>query len=129
MIIAGQKLPDKNTGYGIHPMFRKPETPRPSIPEPSVSLSDPVSTAEATILAFTAERSLSYSDVPDIIALSKTLAKDRQALDRLSMDRTTASYKMTHGLGKTFQDELIDDLQNSYFSLNRDECTRPMFVL
>ena len=66
---------------------------------------------------------MTYSDVPDLIALSKSLAEDKAALDALKMDRTTASYKMTHGLCKTMKDELIEDLKNSFFSLNLDECT------
>ena len=76
-----------------------------------------MATAEAKVLGFQAEKSLSYSIVPDIIELSKDLAKDRAALDSLTMDRTSVSYTMTHGLGKTFQEELIKDLQTSFFSL------------
>ena len=99
------------------------ERPQSSIPQPQVSLTDRVSTAEATILAFAAEKSLPYTVVPDIIALIKSLSKDRQALDEISMDRTSASYKMTHRLGKIFQEEYVEDLQTSFFSLNIDECT------
>ncbi|XP_030828178.1 uncharacterized protein LOC115919185 [Strongylocentrotus purpuratus] len=91
--------------------------------EPNVSLPDRQAYAEATILAFTAEHSLPFSIVNDLIHLNQELAKDKQVLENLSMDRTTASYKMTHGLSKTFHEELIEDLKSSHFSLNIDECT------
>lgn len=88
-----------------------------------MSIADRVSIAEAKVLAFAAEKSMTFSDIPAIIALSKSLAKDKVALDTIHMDRTTASYKMTHGLGKTLKEELIEELQNTFFSLNIDECT------
>ncbi|XP_071506624.1 uncharacterized protein [Diadema antillarum] len=125
-LLPGQKPPEssQDTSYGLHPAFRKTAAnPTPTIPEPQVSLADRVSTAEASLLAFAAEKSLPYSVVPDLIDLSKSLAKDKQVLDRLSMDRTTASYKMTHGLGRHFTDACVKDLQESFFSLNIDECT------
>ena len=37
---------------------------------------------------------LSYSSVPKAIELSKELARDPATVDKLSMDRTTASYKL-----------------------------------
>ena len=46
------------------------------------------------LFGFAAENSLSYSVVPKVIALSMELARDPDALDKLSMDRTTASYKL-----------------------------------
>ena len=46
------------------------------------------------LFGFAAENSLSYSVVPKVIELSKELARDPAALDKLSVDRTTASYKL-----------------------------------
>ena len=46
------------------------------------------------LFGFAAENSLSYSVVPKVIELSMELAWDPDALDKLSMDRTTASYKL-----------------------------------
>ena len=46
------------------------------------------------LFGFAAENSLSYSVVPKVIELSMELARDPDALDKLSMDRTTASYKL-----------------------------------
>ncbi len=124
--LAGQKPPltSENKTYGLHPFFKKfADEPKSQIAEPKVSVSDRVATAEAKVLGFVAEKSMTFSDVPDIIALSKSLAKDKAALDQLKMDRTTASYKMIHGLGKTFEDELVSELRETLFSLNMDECT------
>lgn len=107
-------------------MFRKQlekQQLKGSLPESVVHVSDRVANAEATLLAFTAEHSLSLKVVPDLISLSKELARDKHALDRLSVDRTSASYKMKYGLAKTFEEELLEDLKQSYFSLNIDECT------
>ena len=59
----------------------------------------------------------------DLSQLNKELGKDKQVLDNLSMDKTTASYKMTHRLSKTLHEELIEDMKSSDFSLNIDECT------
>jgi hypothetical protein len=45
-----------------------------------------------------------------LIDLAKELAKDPQALDSLSMDRTSASYKLTYGLCKTIMDEVLREI-------------------
>lgn len=86
-------------------------------------LVDRVANAEAMVLSFMSEHSLSSAKVPHLIALAKGLAHDKKALDSLAMDRTTASYKLTHGLAKTFKDEIVTKLQNNYFSMNIDEAT------
>ncbi|CAL4166836.1 unnamed protein product [Meganyctiphanes norvegica] len=44
-------------------------------------------------------------------------------LSQLSMDRTSGSYNLSHGVAKTFHNKLIEKLKNSYFSLNLDEST------
>lgn len=91
--------------------------------EPLTPVADRVVNAEAMVLSYVAENSKHFSEVPKLISLAKALAADKPALDQLSMDRTSASYKMTHGLSKTFQDKLINDLKTSKFSLNIDEAT------
>ena len=57
------------------------------------------------------------------VNLAKSLARDPKALAELHMDRTTASYKMTHGLAEGFQQKLISSLQKFPFSMNIDEST------
>ncbi|CAL4066119.1 unnamed protein product [Meganyctiphanes norvegica] len=47
---------------------------------------------------------------------------DTKALATLSsMGRTHASYKLTHGLAKSFHDKTLKNLKENYFSLNIDE--------
>ena len=74
------------------------------------------------VLGFTAENSLSISVVPKI-KLSKELSRDPRALDKLSMDRTTASYKLRYGLAKTINEETLETTKSNFFSLNLNEST------
>ena len=48
---------------------------------------------------------------------------EKKMLETVSLSKTAASYKMRHGLAKTFQDELIHDLKNTPFSWNIDKAT------
>ena len=59
------------------------------------------------VTAFITEKSLSFSMAEPVIELAKELAKDSQDLAKLHMFRTTASYKMVYGKGKTLNDNLI----------------------
>lgn len=70
-----------------------------------------------------AEQSWAFSAAPVLISLSKTLAADPEALNELSMDRTSASIKMRHGLGPSFQQRTINLMKTNKFSLNMDEST------
>ena len=112
-----------NLTYGIHPMFKAAVTPRTVPLLPMVPVRDRTVNQEAMLLGFLAEKSLCFTLAQPIIDLSKELASDPKALNALSMDRNTASYKMRFGLAKTLQDELFEDLRNSFFSLNIDEAT------
>lgn len=78
---------------------------------------------QALILGFIAENSLPLSVTSGIIKLAQELAKDPKALAELSMDRTSASYKLTHGVKKTILDEVLEEIRNVPFSLNIDEAT------
>ena len=74
------------------------------------------------VLAFTAQKSLPYSLVPDLVSLASELAKDPNALSQLKISSaSSASYKMEYGLSRTMKDELISSLQTQHFSLNIDE--------
>lgn len=55
--------------------------------------------------------------------MAQELAKDPKALAELSMDRTSASYKLTHGVKKTILDEVLEEIRDVPFSLNIDEAT------
>lgn len=114
-----------DTPYSVHPLFRKGTTAAPSLEtsQPMVPVKDRVVNSEAMVLGFMAEHNLAFSLVPDLIDLAKALAADKRALDELSIDRTSASYKMKYGLGKTMNDNLVKDLRCFFFSLNIDEAT------
>lgn len=75
------------------------------------------------VLGVVAENSLPLTMSPVIIDLAKELARDRLALQDLSMDRTSASYTLTHGVKKTILNTLLDEMKAQPFSLNIDEAT------
>ena len=92
--------------------------------EPSaVSVKDHIVSQEAMLLGFLAENTLLFTMVPKLIKLTKAMSADKTALSKLSMNRTTASYKIRFGLGKTIEDQLSEELQNTYSLLNTDEAT------
>lgn len=96
-------------------------------PKPIVSVNERVNKMEAAVLGFLAENNLSFSLTPHFIDFFK-LSRDEKALHELHMDRTTASYKMTYGVGKTFTQNMVDVLKTSKFSLNIDEATSENFI-
>lgn len=104
-------------------MFKKVATKPAPVAVPLTPLNDRVKNSEAMVLSFTAQHSLAFSLTPHIIDLAKALANDKKALDEMSVDRTSASYKLKYGVAKTVKDKLVSDLQNNYFSLNIDEAT------
>lgn len=57
---------------------------------------------QAAVLATMTEQSWPFSAAPVLISLAKSLASDPEALNQLSMDRTSASYKMNYGLAESF---------------------------
>lgn len=63
---------------------------------------------------------------PVLIELAR-LTSDKKVLNHLSMTRTKASYKMRHGLAKTFFKEMSRNLKSRKFSLNIDEATSSYF--
>ena len=115
-----------NKPYGLAPIFKQicntvTRTDLP--PTPVVSLNDRVINSQALVLATLAENSLPFTMAPVVINLAKDLSRDPQALSKLSMDRTSASYKMRYGLAKTYHDKTLENIRNSFFSLNIDEST------
>ena len=62
------------------------------------------------VIGFLAEKNFNFTDAPVLIQLAKSLAKDSESLAELNIDRTSASYKMQFGIGKTFADELVTKL-------------------
>ncbi|KAK5852440.1 hypothetical protein PBY51_023909 [Eleginops maclovinus] len=70
-----------------------------------------------------AEHSLPFSFTPVMVNLAQELAKDKVALSRLKLSRTSAAYKMVHGLGFTFSERIFTHTRKYPFSINLDEST------
>jgi hypothetical protein len=87
------------------------------------TISDRVVQSQSIILSFMAENTLPFSLAPGLIKLSKKLAEDPKALSKLTMDRTSASYKLQFGVDSTIKTSVISKLRNNMFSLNIDEAT------
>ena len=87
----------------------------PALEPPAVPVKDPIVSQEAMLLGFLAENTLPFTMAPKLIELTKAMSADETALSKLSMSRTTASYKMRYGLAKTIKDKLSEELQNTYF--------------
>ncbi|XP_052234163.1 uncharacterized protein LOC127846705 isoform X2 [Dreissena polymorpha] len=96
---------------------------KPDNPFQTVQMCDRVSNAEAMLLGFIAENSLPFTMAPKIVDLAKGLAKDTKALNHLPMERTSASYKMKFGMGKTYFDRTVSNMKRFKFSLNMDQST------
>ncbi len=75
------------------------------------------------ILGVIAEHSLSLSMAPVILDLAKTLAEDKAALSQVQLTRTTATYKLVHGVAHTIKERIYHNLRNFPFSMNMDEST------
>ena len=91
--------------------------------KPNISIADRKSNLEALFLSFTAEHGLPLSLVPDLVKLSQESSRDTFALNSLTMERTSASYKLTDGIQLALKKKLVSDLQKAHFSFNLDECT------
>ena len=80
---------------------------------------------EVLLLGFAAENSISYVVVPKVIELSKEDAQDPAALDNLSMDRTTTSYKLLFGRAKSMTELTLEEINftSNFFPLNLEEST------
>lgn len=90
---------------------------------PIVHIDDRVHHQEATLLGFMAENSMSLSMAPRLVSFAKELAWDASALNKLSVSRASATYKLTYGLAKSMREETIEDLGDNFYSLNMDEAT------
>ena len=75
------------------------------------------------VLGVLAEHSLPFTMAPVLVELAQTLALDKVALNSMKLSRTAATYKMVHGLGRTFSERTFSNLRKYPFSLNLDEST------
>ena len=95
----------------------------PALEPPAVPVKDRIVSQEAMLLGFLAENTLPFTMAPKVIELTKAMNADKTTLSKLSVCRTTASYKMRFGLAKTIEDQHSQELQNTFFFLNIDEAT------
>ncbi|XP_034534682.1 uncharacterized protein LOC117809115 [Notolabrus celidotus] len=86
-----------------------------------VSTVNRIANAEAMVLGVIAEHSLPFAVAPVIVKLAQTLALDKVGLQGMKLSRTAASYKMIHGLGRTYSERTFSNLRRFPFSLNLDE--------
>ena len=108
-------------GYIVSPKTNPPEEKK--VVRPVVPLNDRKANMAAQLLGFMAEHDIPFTHCSDIISLAQTKAKEIKALNSLSMDRTTASYKMNYGLAQFLNRNLDNELQKTFFSLNIDGST------
>ena len=94
------------------------EVALPKIP----SFMDRLAHHEAFVVSFISEYNLPFSMAPRLLDFARFMAKDSKVLERMKMDRTTASYKLTDGLGPVISQKIIESLRSSFFSFNVDEC-------
>jgi hypothetical protein len=124
----GKKVLFKHSKFDTHKKIMRAQKLTQTVPgaEPviaSSSISDRVADQKAVVTAFLSEKLLPLSLAPDIVELSKFLAKDKSALSKLKMSRTSATYITTHGTAKCLKEELVSKLKGNFFSLNIDEAT------
>ena len=95
----------------------------PTLGPPAVPVKDRIVSQEAMLLGFLAENTLPFTMAPKVIELTKAMSADKTTLSKLSVSRTTASYKMRFGLAKTIEDQHSQELQNTFSFLKTDEAT------
>ena len=127
-IIPGASRPEAaNVMYGAPPVYYEASTSLSNTPDvpptPTVHILDRVANMEAIVIASFAEHSLSFALSEKLIERSLELSKGIPALKKLKKHRTTASYKLTHGLALVWNIELIDHMKVVPCSLNIDEST------
>ncbi|KAI4810160.1 hypothetical protein KUCAC02_019006 [Chaenocephalus aceratus] len=66
---------------------------------------------------------IANAEAPVIVELAQTLSLDKPALQEMKLSRTAASYKMIHGLGRTYSERTFSNMKIFPFSLNLDEST------
>ena len=78
---------------------------------------------EEMVSSFVAEYSFPLSSPKNIVELCKEMMHDPKAVNKLQVDRTTASYKMRNWLARGLEKQLVDKLKEGFFSFNIDEAT------
>ena len=104
--------------YGVNPEIVNNVCAEPAVHAPKVCLTDRILNQEALLISYCAERNLPFSCAGEILDISKELCRDRNALQRTQLHRTTASYKLQYGASTTIGSHLNSILKDTFFSLN-----------
>ena len=99
------------------------DTAKPA--EPLIPLADRTANLEALFLSVASEHSLPLSVIPVLVDLAKECSRDPAALAGVSISKTSASYKLKHGVAKTMTEEIVSKLKSvpqveSAFNLMKD---------
>ena len=89
----------------------------------NIPLSDRAWHIEGMVSSFVAEYSFPFSSPKNLVELCKEMMHDSKAVNKLQVDRTTASYKMRNCLARGLEKQLVDKLKEGFFSFNIDEAT------
>ncbi|KAH3845510.1 hypothetical protein DPMN_087791 [Dreissena polymorpha] len=81
-------------------------------------MQDRVARQRVHVSAFLSEHCLPFSLASDTLELSKCLAKDKPALERVTLSPGSVTYINTHGLAKSFKEELKLKMKSRFVSLN-----------
>jgi hypothetical protein len=87
------------------------------------SMQDRIAKQRAITTAFLSEHCLPFSIAGDLLDLAKRLAEDKPALEKTTLSPTSAMYITTHGVAKSFKDEVRSKVKDKFISLNMDEAT------
>lgn len=70
------------------------------------SMADWVATLWALTTAFLSENHLPFTLAENLLAFAKCLNKDKQALEKTTISKSSVTYINTHGVAKCLKDEL-----------------------
>jgi len=84
---------------------------------------DRVAKQRAITASFLSEHCLPFTLGPELLEFAKRLSQDKQALDKTTISKTSATYINTHGVAKSLKEQLKDKLKGQVLSLNCDEAT------
>ena len=86
----------------------------PALEHPAVPVKDRIVSQEAMLLGFLAENTLPFTMAPKVSELTKAMSADKTTLSKLSVSRTTASYKMRFGLAKRLRINIVKNFKTHF---------------
>ena len=124
-------MPSTHSTVGTYTVNSNDSAVATSSAKQTIHIIDRVSHLQAYILSFICENNLPLSMAPKLIVFGKIANQDQRAFKKLvggdkikdSFSRTTAIYKIVHGLRNVYHLRIVAALITTPFSLNIDECT------